>query len=133
MALYEAGRLEEARRSYAALVASDATDIEALGRLGTVAIRLRDSATAARVEQQLRRWSLPYSLGAPAAWRAHLAAVGGRPAEAVTLLRMAVGDGYRLMDLGTVGVHDDPDFQTLRTNGAFQELVRPRTGALQLP
>ena len=48
-------------------------------------------------------------------------------------MRIAVSQGYRLMDLGVVGVHDDPDFQPLRADAAFRELFGPRTGPLQLP
>ncbi|MEO6526368.1 MAG: BTAD domain-containing putative transcriptional regulator [Gemmatimonadaceae bacterium] len=133
MALYEAGRLAEARRAYGALAASDSSDVEAVGRLATVAARLGDAAMVLRLDAKLRTWSAPYSLGAPAAWRAHLAALDHRPADAAALLRIAVSQGYRLMDLDVVGVHDEPDFQTLRTDAALKELFRPRTGALQLP
>ena len=133
MALYESGRLDEARRAYGALVASDSMDVDALGRLATVAVRLGDTVTAHRLDAKLRSWSAPYSLGAPVAWRAHLAALEHRPTDAAALMRIAVSQGYRLMDLGVVGVHDEPDFQTLRADAAFKELFGPRSGPLQLP
>ena len=133
MALYEAGRLEEARRAYGALATSDSMDVDAIGRLATVAVRSGDTATARRLDAKLRSWSAPYSLGAPVAWRAHLAALEHRPADAAALMRIAVSQGYRLMDLGVVGVHDEPDFQPLRTDPAFRELFGPRKGPLELP
>ena len=133
MALYEAGRLAEARNAYGALAASDSMDVDAVGRLATVAARMSDTATVHRLDARLRTWSAPYSLGAPAAWRAHLAALDHRPTDAAALMRIAVSQGYRLMDLGVVGVHDDPDFQPLRADAAFRELFGPRTGPLQLP
>jgi hypothetical protein len=37
------------------------------------------------------------------------------------------------MDLGVVGVHDEPDFQARRTDAAFKELFAARSGPLQLP
>jgi len=132
-ALYEAGRLAEARRAYGALAASDSTDVDAVGRLATLAARMGDTAAVLRLDAKLRSWSVPYSLGAPAAWRAHLAALANRPTDAAALMRIAVSQGYRLIDLGVVGVHDEPDFQMLRTDAAFEELFGPRTGPLQLP
>jgi DNA-binding SARP family transcriptional activator len=133
LALYEAGQLPAARQAYASLLAGDSLDLDALGRLGTVAVKMRDSLSAQRIEGRLAQWSTPFAFGGPAKWRAHAAALRGEPARAVTLLRTAIGQGYRPMDLGIVSLHEEGDFVPLRTDAGFRDLVRPRDGALELP
>jgi hypothetical protein len=133
LALYEAGQLPAARRTYASLLAGDSLDVDALGRLGTIAVKMHDSAAAQRIEERLARWSAPFAFGQPAKWRAHQAALRGEPARAVALLRMAVAQGYRPMDLGIVSLHEEGDFVPLHADAGFRDLVRPRDGALELP
>ena len=60
MALYEAGRLAEARRAYGALAASDSMDVDAVGRLAAVAARMGNTPTVHRLDARLRTWSAPY-------------------------------------------------------------------------
>ncbi|MDQ6635067.1 MAG: hypothetical protein M3Z10_09975, partial [Gemmatimonadota bacterium] len=133
LALYEAGQLDAAREAYAALLASDSLDLDALGRLGAVAVRLGDSAAAGRIDQRLARWARPYAFGQPLEWRAHQAALRGQPAEAVRLLRAAIAQGYRPMDMGVISLHEEGDFVRIRNDAGFRDLVRPRQGALELP
>jgi DNA-binding SARP family transcriptional activator/tetratricopeptide (TPR) repeat protein len=133
LALYEAGQLDAARAAYASLLASDSLDIDALGRLGAIAVRRGDSAAAARIDQRLSRWVHPYAFGQPLTWRAHQAALRGQPAEAVALLRTAVARGYRPMDMGVISLHEEGDFVRIRDDPGFRDLVRPRQGALELP
>jgi hypothetical protein len=133
LALYEARQLDAARDAYASLLASDSLDMDALGRLGAVAVRRGDSATAAKIDRRLSRWARPYAFGQPLKWRAHQAALRGQPAEAVVLLRTAIAQGYRPMDMGVISLHEEGDFLPIRNDPGFRDLVRPRQGALELP
>jgi DNA-binding SARP family transcriptional activator len=133
LALYEAGQLGAAREAYTSMLVTDSLDLEALGRLGAIAVRLRDSVNARRIDQRLVRWTRPYAFGQPAKWRAHLAALRGDPAQAVALLRTAVSQGYRPMDMGVISLHEESDFAAIRHDPGFRDLVRPRQGALELP
>lgn len=132
-ALYEAGDLVRAREVYARLLAGDPKNIDHLGRLGAIAVRTGDSATARQIERRLEEWKEPYSLGRPKYWRAHLAALSGRGTEAVELLHGAVEAGMRSMDLQIVTLHEDRDFQPLWNDAGFKELVRARTGPAVIP
>lgn len=132
-AVYEAGDLVRARDVYAKLLADDPKGIDHLGRLGTIAVRLGDSATAGQVERRLVEWKEPYALGRPQYWRAHLAALSGRGTEAVELLHSAVHAGMRSMDLQIVTLHEDRDFEPLWADPKFRELVRARTGPAVIP
>jgi hypothetical protein len=133
LALYEARRLAEARTLYAAIAAEDSLDVETLGRLGVIALRVGDSTEARRIERRLAGWREPYAYGEPLKWRAQQAAVGGDAAQAVALLRSAFAQGYRAMDIGVVSLHEEGDFLALRGDPAFRALMRPRDGSLELP
>ncbi|MFL5606339.1 MAG: BTAD domain-containing putative transcriptional regulator [Gemmatimonadaceae bacterium] len=133
LALYEARRLDAARAAYASLLAADSLDLDALGRLGVIAVRLGDSVTASRIDRRLAHWARPYAFGQPLKWRAHQAALRGQPADAVALLRTAVTQGYRPMDMGVISLHEEGDFLPIRDEPGFRDLVRPRQGALELP
>ena len=133
LALYEAGRLDEAHQAFAALLAEDASDLTALGRLGCIAARTKDVARTHAIDARLARWSAPFAFGEPNAWRAHIAAVDGRSSDAVALLRAAIADGFRPYDLGAITVHDEGDFMILRTQRGFLDLIRPHAGQVELP
>lgn len=132
-ALYEVGDYAKAKAAYAALLAADANDIDVLGRLGTIAARTGDSAQVRAIDQRLAQWTVPYSLGRPTYWRAHIAALTGRESEAVSQLHSAFAQGYRPMDLNIVMLHEDPDFLPMANDAAFRDLVRPRDGPAVLP
>ena len=133
LALYEAGAYGEARAMYAALATSAPSDIEAIGRTGAIAARTGDSATVRVVDRQLMQWHEAYAFGAPSLWRAHLAALSGRGAEAVSLLHAAMLQGTHPMDLGIVTLHEEGDFQPLWKDAGFRGLVRPRGGRATVP
>ena len=132
LALYEAGRNFEARTAYQALGASG-TDIEVVGRLGVIAVRMGDSTAAARIDQRLAEWPPAFAFGGPSYWRAHLLALSGRGPEAVAMIRGAIAAGYRPYDLGEITLHDEGDFAALWSDPGFRELVRPRTGPANQP
>ena len=131
-ALYEAGRLADARAMYDALLAPT-PEIEVVGRLGTIAARLGDTTTAAATERRLAAWPTAFAFGLPSYWRARILALTGRGPEAIAMIHSAFAAGYRPNDLGMVGLHDDGDFATLWSDPGFMELVRPRTGPAIIP
>jgi hypothetical protein len=55
-------------------------------------------------------------------WRARIAALLGEHALAVDLLRDAIAQGAYF----TIGTHRDMDLESLKTNAAFRELMRPK-------
>ena len=133
LALYESGNFSGARAAYTALPPTSTGDLEVVGRLGAIAARMGDSAAVRRIDLQLAQWSAMYALGQPTYWRAHLAALAGRGSDAVSLLRVAIGQGYRPTELGTVRLHEEGDFASLWKDPAFRELVRPRDGPAIIP
>ncbi|MEO5818313.1 MAG: FlgO family outer membrane protein [Gemmatimonadaceae bacterium] len=133
LALYEVADYPKAKAVYSALLASDAADLDALGRLGAIAARTGDSSEVRRIDRQLAQSNVAYSLGRPTYWRAHIAALTGRGSEAVSLLHSALAQGFRPVDLNIVTLHEDPDFLSLANDAAFRDLVRPRDGPVVLP
>ena len=133
LALYESGDVAGARARYSSLLSANAQDIEALGRLGAIAVRSGDSTAARTIDQRLSDWRSVYAFGQPSYWRAHMAALSGRGSDAVSLLHAAIAAGFRPMDLGAVTLHEEGDFAGLWTDPAFRELVRPRDGAAIIP
>lgn len=132
LALYESGQLAEARKAYSGL-AGRGSDIEVVGRLGAIAARMGDSATAGAAERRLAQWPDARAFGRPSYWRARLLALSGRGSEAVTMIHTAVLAGYRPFDLDTTTLHDEGDFATIWNDPGFRELVRPRTGPAIIP
>lgn len=118
-ALYEAHDYAAAIATCREILSADSASIEAWGRLGTAARRIGDVQTANRADAKLAAWSGPFPFGRATAWRARLAAVDGRNDAAVQLLRAAVDQGFRIMDVGEVSVHQDPDFATLVNSAAY--------------
>jgi DNA-binding SARP family transcriptional activator/TolB-like protein len=132
LALYEAGKLADARNAYHALPGG-ASDIEVVGRLGAIAARTNDSATVAATDRRLAQWPAKYAFGLPSYWRARILALSGRGSEAVTMIHTAVLAGYRPYDLGTITLHDDGDFAALWNDPSFKELIRARAGPAIIP
>jgi TolB-like protein/tetratricopeptide (TPR) repeat protein len=128
--LYEARRYDRARDLYALLVARDSTDIDAEGRLAAAAAHLGDAATVARIDSHLASLRRPFLHGRALRWRATLAAVANRPAEATALLEQAVREGHRLLDVpNQLTVHLDPDWAVARTSAPYTAMI----AALQTP
>jgi hypothetical protein len=126
--LYEAGRWAEARHVFAAF-AADTDDSFVLGRLGTIAARTGDRVGAERFAARLAALQRPYLQGQHTGWRAHIAAVLGDSATAVSLLRTALREGRPVIfpeAVAMVGnIHTDPDLATLRGYPPFQALATP--------
>ncbi len=123
--LYEAGRWDAAAGLLSELPRRGDHDLFPEGMRGLLAARVGDTATARRIDRELARLDREsYRFGEPTFWRARLAAVLGRRAEAVSLLRQAFGEGqgapawYR--------VHAGRDFDVLKDREDFRQLIRPR-------
>ena len=125
-ALYQLGRLDEARRIVDRL-ANDAgprilTEFELRTLTGYVAAAQRDSVTVHEIDRWLREMTDPYIHGANTEARARLAALLGRREEAVRLLRDANAEGQGF----AVGYHAQFEFATLRGFEPFEEWLRPK-------
>jgi DNA-binding SARP family transcriptional activator/tetratricopeptide (TPR) repeat protein/TolB-like protein len=138
--LYASGRWAEAREEFSALspteLVGDARlthhniDVSLLGYQGTLAVRLGDDETAARIDEQLARLRRPYLWGHAEYWRAAIAAARGDRKEAVELLANAMTHGLFAEPWGAEypkwDFTVDPDFASLHDYPPFQELVSPR-------
>jgi TolB-like protein len=132
--LYGAGHWAEARAVVQHLIAtggaSDDGDLDIWHRgaqsyLGGIAAHLRDQREMDRVDRWLAGRKGPYLTGVPTFDRARMAAISGDRERAITLIRLAMDQGYPLF-LGDLGLHNDPDFKNLWGYPPFEELRRPK-------
>lgn len=122
---YETGDRQNAMLAYSALLAADSTNVEAMGRLGAMAVRARDQATARQMDELLKRVRKPYLMGAASRWRAVIAMAEGKTDEAVSLLDQAVRQGHRLMDTPpNLTVHVDADFVGIEKTAAWKAMLQ---------
>jgi DNA-binding SARP family transcriptional activator len=108
--LYESGRFQEARPLIEELARAEPTNIELLGRLGTLAAWQGDRAQAIRIARTLETTDRTHLRGADLAWRARIAARLGDADTAGGLLHDALRSGV------TYGLwlHTDPDLATIK-------------------
>ena len=132
--LYGAGHWVEARTVVQHLIATAAAgddgdpDIWERGAqsyLGGIAAHLGDQREMDRVDRWLASRKGSYLSGVPTFDRARMAAIRGDRERAVTLIRLAVDQGYPMF-LRNFGPHLDPDFKTLWGYPPFEELRRPK-------
>lgn len=132
--LYGAGHWQEARSVVLHLITtanpsdSGDPDIQSRGAqswLGGIAAHLGDQREMERVDRWLANRKGPYLSGIPTFERARLAAIRGDRERAVTLMRLAVDQGYPIF-LGGFGLHFDPDLKALWGYPPFEELRRPQ-------
>jgi tetratricopeptide (TPR) repeat protein len=132
--LYGAGHWAEARTVVQHIIAtadpSDQGDPVVWYRgaqslLGGIAAHLGDQREMHRVDRWLASRKGPYLTGVPTFDRARMAAIRGDRERAVTLIRLAMDQGYPLF-LVDLGLHNDPDFKTLWGYPPFEELRRPK-------
>jgi tetratricopeptide (TPR) repeat protein len=121
-AFYSAERWDEAQAIVRKLAQGTPDNPEYLGLLGAIAARRGERAEALRSSDALRRLSQPYLFGSHTMWRARIAALLGEHELAVDLLRDAIAQGAYF----TIGTHRDMDLESLKTNAAFRELMRPK-------
>jgi len=85
-----------------------------------LAARRADDAQAKQLSDWLATVRQPYLYGAPAFYRARIAAVLGDREQVVALLRAAFAHGYPSPR------HLDWNFSSVRTYPPVQELMKPR-------
>ena len=122
-ALYAAERWEEARILVRELSLKDVDDIEHLGRLGALAVRLGDGEEASRILERLGAVDRPFLFGRPHYLRARIAALRGERERAVSLLREAFAQGQPY----AVQVLCDMDLESLRSYAPYKDLVKPQS------
>ena len=125
-ALYQLGRLDEARRILDRL-ANDTTprlvsQFELRSLIGYVAAAQRDSVAIQGIDRWLQEMKDPYIRGRNTEARARMAALLGRRDEAVRLLRDANAEGLGF----ALGYHSMFEFATLRGFEPFEEWLRPK-------
>ena len=108
---------EEAKSAYERRIAADTADVKAHGALAAIALRLGDTTT---LERQ-RRWLSARDEAIAFLGLARIAALEGRRAEAVSLVRQALD-----RDLERHFLHLDPDLDPLHEYPPFRELMRFR-------
>lgn len=96
----------------------------ARGLLGLLAARRGDRAEADHWSAELARLERPYLFGDHTLWRAQIAAELGERTQAIELLRQAAAEG--LDRHGWQLVHVLPEFDPLRQDPAFRQVVGPR-------
>lgn len=122
---YEAANWTRAREAFAELSRRDTMDVESLGRLATSALRAGDQATASQIDRKLAALDRPFLMGSHVRWRANIAGVAGRDADALALLESAVRQGHRLFDTPlNLTVHLDGDYRRIVASPEWGALLR---------
>ena len=116
--LYDRGSVKEA----AALMPRNSADAETVGLSGMIDARSNRVDNARAAMARLTADKRPYQFGEPQIALARIAALLGDSAIAISALReaFAAGKEYDLW------IHRTSEFDGIRTNTAFVELVRPR-------
>jgi hypothetical protein len=125
--LYELEDWAAAREKFLAIRKTNpSVDID--GRLGAIAVRLGETAEAAKIDSALAKMTDKYLLGRNTKWRAHIAALQKRTVDAIHLLETATKAGYRLMDTAVIDVHHDFDFVELTKTPEYREFLKEMAG-----
>jgi tetratricopeptide (TPR) repeat protein len=116
------GQHETALRTLSALAADQPESCSLLGEVGIEAAWLGDRETATEISQRLLAVDEPFTLGGPSYVRAAIATRLGDHAEGIRLLRQAAAEGFWDWER----LHRDMDFEPLRDDPEFQEILRPK-------
>jgi DNA-binding SARP family transcriptional activator/TolB-like protein len=128
--VYETEDFARARLLFQSILASDSTDLEAMGRIGTASVRLGDPGTARAMDGRLKAAHKPFAAGQSLRWQAAIASAQGKTDEAVSILDMAVRRGLRLLDDPVnLTVHLDRDFVGIEHTAAYKAMVQALTEA----
>jgi len=121
-ALIAAGRWDEARSEFEALLEASPDNIDYLGGVGVIAAGEGDPDRARNVSDQLAAIDRPYLFGINTLWQAGIAAMLGERDEAVRLLRRAFDERV----YHGLWTHRDIYLESLRGYEPFEVLMRPR-------
>lgn len=119
---YEAGRLDECERTFAADGAASADDIELTGLRGAVAARRGDAEGARAAVGQLLSMRGRYRFGRHLLGCARIEAVLDNATPAIEHLRAAMARGGRY----DVELHVDVDLALVAHDERFREMIRPK-------
>jgi DNA-binding SARP family transcriptional activator/TolB-like protein len=119
--LEQLGRLADATRIIERLLASDSSNIDYRGTLAGLAAGTGDTALAGRLDRWLAALPPERALWGSAFYRARVASLQGRPADAVALVREALARGA-----WPYWVHLDPALHRLERRPEYVALIAPR-------
>jgi tetratricopeptide (TPR) repeat protein len=124
--LYAIGEWRAALESLRQLTATTSVErIEWLGYHGLVAAYEGKKPLAELYADSLANLRKAYQLGENQFWRARILAVLGRPNDALVALTTAIGQGWTGWEFEGDGLHEEPDFASLRSHPAFIKLLTP--------
>lgn len=115
------GQVSEARALADSLVAADGADVYHLGYAGLVAAAQEDTARAREMTNALRRLDDRYLFGRHRQFEAMIAAMGGDPATAATLLRQ----GFSLGLERGYWMHRSPYLESVRNAAGLRAVLEP--------
>ena len=120
--LYAMGNLDESEKLYRELANNDTTEVAWLAALGAIASRRgrRDQAEAIAQKLKVMERYIPTPGDDATVGRAKIAALLGDRDRAIELLVETFGAA------GSQRLHEDFDFDGLRNDARFRELVRPK-------
>ncbi|HEY7635337.1 MAG TPA: BTAD domain-containing putative transcriptional regulator [Gemmatimonadales bacterium] len=120
-ALEMVGRYAEADSIARGLLAEDSTNVDVVGELASLAARMGRTERTDSLDRWLAAQPVSRAGWSAAYYRAHLAALLGRPDSAVARVREALDDGA-----WPAYLHLDPALAPLRARRDFAALVAPR-------
>ncbi len=119
--LEQAGRTADAMRVANALVAEDSSNVDARGFMAGLAAESGDTALAARLDAWLSALPPERALWGASFYRARLASLRSRPAEAMGLVRETLARGA-----WPYWLHADPALHRLAGRSDYAALMAPR-------
>jgi DNA-binding SARP family transcriptional activator/TolB-like protein len=119
--LEESGAFDSAQTIMRSLVAEDSANVAFRGIMAGLAAERGDTATALRLDAWLSRRTSDVDYWGPTYYRARVATLLGRPADAVALVRKS-------LELGAwpMWIHIDPILHRLTSRADYRALTLPR-------
>ncbi|HMI57238.1 MAG TPA: BTAD domain-containing putative transcriptional regulator, partial [Gemmatimonadaceae bacterium] len=119
--LEEAGSFDSAQAIMRALVAEDSSEVDFRGIMAGLSAEQGDTATALRLDDWLAHRTSDADSWGPTYYRARVATLLGRPANAVALVRMSLERGA-----WPLWIHIDPVLHRLAPRADYRTLTLPR-------
>ncbi|MFN8572027.1 MAG: protein kinase [Gemmatimonadaceae bacterium] len=129
--LFDLGQVDQATSIFEQVLASDSSNVDALGWLGVVAVRRNDREAAERYVARLGALTTPYLGGTNIAWQGRIAAQLGACDRAVGYFVQALRRGAPYTEYwedapGLIGVVDEHLLDPIKDCAAFKEFMKPR-------
>ena len=119
--IYVAERWEEAQAIYEDLHQEFPDNVNYLGAIGALAVRMGNKEEALKISDQLKNIQRPYLFGFHTYWRACIAVLLDEKELAMRLLREALGQGTSY-----TGLHPNMNLESLWDYSPFKELIKPK-------